>query len=248
MENVLLISASRQMALRREMDVIANNVANVTTNGFKRRVSTSREFQMPIASADSFRRGEDRRVSFVVDRGTPLDLRLGTLEPTNNPLDVAINGDAFFVVQTGQGDRFTRNGALTTNARGELVNSDGHRLMGEQGPIQFSNDDTDIRIAQDGTVTTSRGTQGKLRMVQFQNPQQLQNAGANLFTVPANVQPQPALQARVQSGVVERSNVSPVLEISRMIEVNRAYQSVATLMSRTDEVRKTAIQRLGEVT
>lgn len=248
MENVLLIAASRQMTLRREMDVIANNVANVTTNGFKRRTSTAREFQMPVASADSFRRGEDRRVSFVVDRGTPLDLRMGTLEPTNNPMDVAINGDAMFVVQTPQGERFTRNGALMTNANGQLVNSDGHALMGEQGPFQFANEDSDIRIATDGTVSTSRGPQGKLRLVRFDNPQQLQNAGANLFTVPATVQAQPALQARLQSGVVERSNVSPVIEISRMIEVNRAYQSVASMISRSDEVRRSAIQRLGEVT
>ncbi|MCA4910793.1 MAG: flagellar biosynthesis protein FlgF, partial [Methylobacterium sp.] len=83
MENVLLIALSRQTALRREMDVIANNVANANTNGFKRRISQSREFQMPVASADTFRRGEDRRVSFVIDRGTPLDLSGGTLEPTN---------------------------------------------------------------------------------------------------------------------------------------------------------------------
>lgn len=248
MENVLLIAASRQMTLRREMDVIANNVANVTTNGFKRRTSTAREFQMPVASADSFRKGEDRRVSFVVDRGTPLDLRNGTLEPTNNPMDIALSSDAFFVVQTPQGQRFTRNGALMTNATGQLVNSDGHALMGEQGAFQFSNEDADIRIAADGTVMSSRGVQGRLQLVRFENPQQLQNVGANLFTVPANVQPQPALQARVQSGVVERSNVSPVLEISRMIEVNRAYQSVASMISRNDEVRRSAIQRLGEVT
>ena len=246
MENVLLIATSRQMALRREMDVIANNVANVTTNGFKRRMSTAREFQMPVASADSFRRGEDRRVSFVVDRGTPLDLRLGTLEPTNNPMDVALSGNAFFVVQTPNGERYTRNGAMMINAAGELVNSDGHRLMGEQGPFQFSNSDTDVRFAADGSVLTARGAQGRLRLVEFANPQQLQNVGANLFTVPRNVQPNPAAQARLQSGFVERSNVSPVLEISRMIEVNRAYQSVASLMTRSDEIRKSAIQRLGE--
>jgi flagellar basal-body rod protein FlgF len=248
MENVLLIAASRQMTLRREMDVIANNVANVTTNGFKRRLSTAREFQMPVASADSFQRGQDRRVSFVVDRGTPLDLRMGTLEPTNNPMDVALSSGAFFAVQTPQGERFTRNGALMTNANGELVNSDGHRLLGEQGPFQFSNEDSDIRISPDGTVLTSRGPQGKLRLVRFETPQQLQNAGANLFVAPQNLQAQPDLQARVQSGVVERSNVSPVLEISRMIEVNRAYQSVASLISRNDEVRRSAIQRLAEAT
>jgi flagellar basal-body rod protein FlgF len=244
MENVLLIALSRQTALRREMDVIANNVANVNTNGFKRRVSESREFQMPVASADSFRRGQDRRVSFVVDKGTPLDLSGGTLEPTNNPMDVAISGEGFFVVQTPQGERYTRNGALMLNANGDLVNSDGFALQGEQGNFQFTQGDGPISIAGDGTISTNNGTRGRLRIVRFANPQSLENAGANTFI--SRQQAEPMQQARVQAGFVERSNVKPVLEISRMIEVNRAYQSVASLMSRTDETRRTAIQRLGE--
>jgi flagellar basal-body rod protein FlgF len=244
MENVLLIALSRQMALRREMDVIANNVANVTTNGFKRRMSDSREFQMPVASVDTFRRGDDRRISFVVDKGTPLDLSAGTLEATQNPMDAAIQGEGFFVVQTPNGQRYTRNGAMMLNANGELVNSDGFALMGEQGAFQFSQADGAISIASDGTLATANGPRGRLRIVQFQNPQTLENVGANLFN--SSQQPEPALNARVQSGFVERSNVRPVLEISRMIEVNRAYQSMASLVSRTDETRRTAIQRLGE--
>ena len=243
MENVLLVALSRQMALRREMDVIANNVANVTTNGFKRRLSESREFQMPVASVDTFRR-PDRRVSFTVDKGTPLDASLGTLEPTGNPLDVALSPDTYFAVQTPQGERYTRNGALTLNAAGELVNSDGHAMLGEQGTFVFSPADTGLRVAADGTVITDGGPRGKLRLASFPNAQVLENTGSNLFTSRAPFEP--ALNVRVQSGVVERSNVRPVLEISRMIEVNRQYQSIASLMSRSDEVRRGAIQRLGE--
>jgi flagellar basal-body rod protein FlgF len=244
MENVLLVALSRQVALRREMDVIANNVANVTTNGFKRRMSDSAEFKMPVASVDTFRRGEDRKVSFVVDKGTPLDLTAGTLEPTNNPMDIAIQGDAFMVVQTPQGERFTRNGALMLNSNGELVTSDGHPVLGDGGAFQFTSSDGPISFAADGLVTAGNTSRGKLRLVRFANAQSLENVGANLFT--SRAQPEPATLARVQSGFVERSNVKPVIEISRMIEVNRAYQSVASLMSRTDEIRKTAIQRLGE--
>ncbi len=244
MENVLLITLSRQMALRRELDVIANNVANVQTNGFKRRMSDTTEFQMPVASDDTFKRGSDRRISFVVDRGTPLDTSSGQLEPTGNPMDVAINGDAYFVVQTPQGERYTRNGAMMLNSQGQMVNSDGHVIVGEQGPYQFGSEERDIRIASDGTVSSSTGTRGKLRLVSFQNQQLLENAGANLFTTTAPAQP--ALQARVQSGYVERSNVRPVVEISRMIEVTRQYQNIANLMSKTDETRRNAIQKLGE--
>jgi flagellar basal-body rod protein FlgF len=244
MENVLLVALSRQMALRRELDVIANNVANAQTNGYKRRTSDSREFQMPKAADETFKRGGDRRVSFVIDRGTPLDLSTGAVEPTGNPMDIAIAGDAFLVVQTPNGERYTRNGAMMVNANGQLVNSDGFPVLGEQGAYQIANDERDLRVAPDGNVTSSNGTRGRLRLVRFPNPQVLENAGANLFTT--NVQPEPALQARVQSGFLERSNVRPVVEISRMIEVTRQYQSIAGLIGRQDEIRRTAIQRLGE--
>jgi flagellar basal-body rod protein FlgF len=244
MENVLLIALSRQMALSRELDVISNNVANVQTNGFKRRTSETSEFRMPVASEDTFRRGDDRRISYVIDRGTALDTSLGKLEPTGNPLDIALSDEAYLVVQTPKGERYTRNGALMINSQGQLVTSDGFAVMGEQGEYQFGATEKDIRIASDGTLTTSGGVRGKLRLVKFQNQQSLENVGANLFTTKA--QAEPALQARVQAGYVERSNVHPVTEISRMIEVTRQYQAIANMMSRTDESRRTAIQKLGE--
>jgi len=244
MENVLLITLSRQMTLRREMDVIANNVANVQTNGFKRRLVDNREYQMPVASEDTFRRGTDRKVSFVVDRGTPLDTSLGKLEPTGNPLDAAIDGDAWFKVQTPQGERYTRNGALMVNGRGELVNSDGHVMLGSQGVFQIGNTERDLRIAPDGSITSSAGNRGKLALVRFPNQQVLENAGANLYT--SKTQPEPVLNAHLSTGFVERSNVSPVVEISRMIEVTRQYQNIANMMGRADEMRRSAIQKLGE--
>jgi len=244
MENVLLIAASRQMALRREMDVIANNVANVTTNGFQRRMSDQREYKMPVASMDQFRKGADRKISFVVDNGTPLDTSLGTLEPTGNPLDVALSAGSYFAVQTPQGERYTRNGALMINTQGQLVNSDGHVMLGSQGPFQFTAEDTGQAIATDGTVSTGNGVSGKLRIVEFANPQSLENKGANLFS--STTPPAVAAQARVQSGMLERSNVKAVVEISRMIEVNRQYQAVANMISKADDTRRNAIQKLSE--
>jgi flagellar basal-body rod protein FlgF len=243
MENVLLVSTSRQMALRREMDVIANNIANVTTNGFKRRLLETREHIMPTASEDNFGR-PDRKVSFTVEQGTVLDTATGALEPTGNPLDVALSADAYFTVRTPQGDRFTRNGAMMLNANGELVTSDGHALLGEQGPFQFGSEETGITVAADGTVMTANGPRGKLRIVSFANQQSLENTGANLFS--SAQAPEPARNVRAQAGYVERSNVSPVLEMSRMIEVNRQYQNIANMISRGDEVRRSAIQKLGE--
>jgi len=244
MENALLIGLSRQMALGRELDVIANNMANVTTNGFKARQARFREYLMPGASADSFA-APDRRLSYVTDGGTPLDISAGTIERTGNPLDVAVKGDGFFAVQTPAGERFTRNGAFTINQAGQLVTSDGHPALGENGPITFSPQESGAAIAPDGTVTTSQGQRGKLRLVRFADPQSLRNEGGNLFT--STVPPLPAgATSRLETGAVERSNVRPILEMSRLIEVNRSYTSVAGMVSRMDELRRTAIQRLAD--
>jgi flagellar basal-body rod protein FlgF len=243
-ENALLIGLSRQVALGRELDVIANNMANVTTNGFKARAARFREYLMPVASAETFPR-VDRRLSYVIDAGTPLDTGAGAIEHTGNPLDVAIKGDAFLVVQTPAGERYTRNGALEINRQGQLVTSDGHPVLGENGPIVFTPEESGFNIAPDGTVTSDQGERGQLRLVRFDNPQTLRNEGANIFGSAAQALPAGATN-RLQSGAIERSNVKPVIEMSRLIEVNRSYSSVAGMVGRMDELRRTAISRLAD--
>ncbi len=246
MENALLVGLSRQIALRREMDVIANNVANINTNGFKNRSMRFAEELMPAARAETFPQN-DRRVSYVLDRGTPLDLSPGMMERTENPLDVAVRGDAYFTVQGANGQlRFTKDGSFAVNARGQLVTQGGQRVIGENGPIEISTNETGVRIAEDGSVFTDQGSRGKLRLVQFANPRDLRSEGGNMLS--STVPPQPAgPQIRVDTGVVERSNVKPVLEMSRMVEVQRAYSSITGMVSRIDEIRRDAIRRLADV-
>ncbi len=244
MENAVLVGLSRQIALARELDVIANNVANVQTNGFKARSVRFEEFLRTRARGETFP-AQDRPVSFVVDNGTPLDLSSGAIEQTGNPLDAAIKGDAFFVVQTAAGERYTRNGSFDLNAQGQMVTSDGHLLLGEAGPIAFGPQETGLTIAADGTVSSDQGQRGRIRLVRFANPQALVNAGANLFSSTAAPQPAGAT-ARIEPSALERSNVKPVLEMSRLVEVNRAYATLSGMLTRADELRRTAIQRLSE--
>ena len=244
MENIVPINLSRHIVLQREMEVIANNVANSTTNGFKRRAGHFGEALAKGARGDAFRAG-DRGISFVLDRGSVLDLSQGASERTGNPLDVTIKGEAFFTVRTAAGERYTRNGALGLNARGELVTSDGHPVLAEQGPLAFTAADSDIAIASDGTVSTAQGVRGRLRLAAFANPQALENIGTNLFA--AREAPRPAgAGARLEAGMIEKSNVSPVVEIARMIEVNRAYASLAQAAQKSDDLRRTAITKLAE--
>src|SRR5262245_52740875 len=120
MDNALLVGLSRQIALQRELDVISNNLANINTNGFKSEKVQFQEFLSEAAHIDSFQLA-DRRVSYVQDRATLPDFSQGPLTQTGSPLDVAISGDGFLVVDTPQGERYTRNGALQRSATGELV-------------------------------------------------------------------------------------------------------------------------------
>ena len=174
MENAVLIGLSRQIALHRELEVVANNIANLDTTGYKADGSVFHEFLMPVARAGNFQ-GPDQRLSYVHDRATWHNFRPGRDPPTGNPLDVTIDGDAFLVVQTPRGERYTRNGALQINATGELVTSAGDRVLGDGGPIQFQSTDNNISINPDGTITVREGSnaasdsqRGKLRLVRFE--------------------------------------------------------------------------------
>lgn len=244
MENALLIGLSRQVALARELDVIANNMANVGTNGFKARSARFNEFISPRAKADAFQ-PLDRPLSYVIDKGTPLDLSQGVIERTGNPLDVALKDDNYLVVQTPNGERYTRAGSLTIDRQGRLVTQSGQPVMGDAGPIAFGQAEYDMRIAPDGTVTSDQGVRGRLRQVRFANPAALANDGANLFSSTTPAQPA-GPQARLEPGAVERSNVKAVIELTRLMEVQRNYQSVANMITKADELRSKAISRLAD--
>jgi flagellar basal-body rod protein FlgF len=245
MQNALFVGVSSQVALQRELDVIANNMANVSTTGFKGRSSRFQEYLMPVASADSFTR-PDRRVSYVIDQGTTLDLNQGPIEQTGNPLDIAVKGSAFIAVQAGGGERYTRNGALSVNGRGQLVTSDGYPVAGEGGPITVNPQETGLAIGTDGTVSTNLGIRGRIKLVTFANPGALINDGANLYSSTAPARPA-GLDGRVEAGALERSNVSPVLEMTRLMDVNRSYAMVSSMISRMDELRGSAISKLANV-
>lgn len=246
MENALLIGLSRQMSLRREMDVVANNVANINTAGFKADGAVFEEYLMPLARDGQFA-GRDRRLSFVQDRSTWHDMSQGPVRQTGNPLDIAIDGDAFLVVQTPRGERYTRNGALHINAAGELVTTEGHRVIGEGGPIQFQVGDRDVVIGRDGSIAVPEGLRGKFRLVTFEQPQRLQKDGSSTFAAPEGLEPRPTETAHVIQGSIENSNVRGVVEMTRMIEISRHYTQIASLLQIQNDQRRSAIERLAEV-
>jgi flagellar basal-body rod protein FlgF len=253
MENTLLVGLSRQVALERQISVVANNIANVNTTGYKSDTAIFEEYLRSPAHHDGFT-GNDRRLSYVLDRATAHNLGQGPVERTGNPLDVALDGKAFFVVDVNGNERYTRNGAFQINTQGQLVTNDGNPVMGTNGPITFQQGDQDIAIGRDGTITVREGNntniasaRGKLRLVSFDQPQQLQKQGANLFAAPNGVVAQAATNSGVHQGTIEKANVNGVAEMARMIEVMRAYTGVASMIQQLNDVRRASIERLAEV-
>ncbi|HLL28383.1 MAG TPA: flagellar basal-body rod protein FlgF [Xanthobacteraceae bacterium] len=249
MDNALLVGLSRQVALQRQLDVIANNLANIDTNGFKGESVQFEEYLSSPARANAFQL-KDQRVSFVQDRSTLADFSQGPLTQTGNALDIAIAGPGFLAVDTPTGERYTRNGALALNPQGELVTHEGYKVLGANGPIQFDQNDTNVVIARDGSISALNSNQtvdrGKVRLVNFADTQRLTKQGASLYSSGGQQAQATTATTYIVQGSIEKSNVQPVVEMSRMIEVSRAYTTLANLLTRTDDLRNSAINKLAD--
>lgn len=252
MENALLVGLSRQTVLERQLDVVANNIANVNTAGFKADTSLFEEYLRTGAHEDNFV-GSDRRLSFVQDRGTYRDFSQGAHEQTKNPLDLAISGEGFLVVQTAGGERYTRDGGLQINNVGQLVTANGDAVLGTSGPITFQPTDHDVNVSPDGTITVVEGSgrtdslRGKLRLASFTDAQRLLKEGSNLYSAGEGGAPAADTKSTVQQGYIEKSNVNSVAEMSRMMEVTRAYTQISTLLQQESDLHKSAIEKLADV-
>ena len=245
MDNSLLVSLSQQLAAYRAMDVIANNLANASTPGFKREAAKFEEYVAHVRPAED-QKGP-QTLSFVKDAGVMRDLGQGELTATNSPYDFAINGKGFFTVQTPQGMRYTRDGHFTLNQDGVLVTADGYAVQGDGGAITITPTDGQINVGPDGIISSilngASNQIGKLQVVDFANERALVKQGANLYSTTQTATP--AADATIAQGMVEGSNVSPVIEISHMVEVMRAYQMTATLTNSEEELMRQAIDKLG---
>ena len=243
MDTTLLVSLSHQLASYRSMDVIANNIANASTPAFKRESVKFQEMVMQVQPAEGD--ANTQTVSFVQDKGIVRDLTAGRIEATHAPFDFAVNGTGYFVVNTPNGDRYTRNGHFTLDSSGRLVTDDDDPVMGEGGPITVTADDGDIHVAQDGTISGKQGQIGKLRLVKFDDEHALKKEGSSLYSTDQSAQT--TTDAKIEQGMLENSNVEPVVEISHMLEVTRAYQATANLTQSQEDLMRQAIDKLGSV-
>ena len=244
METPSYVALSRQTALVRQMDVVANNIANVATPGFKAEAEVFTT--VPIRS-QSF--GAPHKLAYVQDFATARDFSPGPMTPTGNDLDVAIQGDGFFVVQTPGGPRYTRLGHFQLNAAGQLATKEGFPVLSGGAPVTINPDDGPVAIAGDGSISADRTQQGnaqviygKLDVVNFQNRDQLKPEAGLLFSTDAP--PIQVAQPAIVQRMLEQSNVQPIKELTTMIWVQRSYESVQRFLDGENDRMKRAVNSI----
>jgi len=241
MQNTSYIALSRQAALARQLDVVANNMANSNTPAFKGEQMMFREYLVPTRSSE---RAVGGKLSFVQDVGVLRDTREGPLTKTDNTLDFGLHGDGMFQIESESGMRYTRNGHFRLDQTGMLVTSQGFAVMDDRDqPIVFAPNETRIEVASDGSISTENGRVAKLKVVKFANDQELRNAGDGLYETTQD--PQTVDRPTVAQGMMEESNVQPVVEMTKMTQILREYQGVQKMLDNEHERQLKAIQVLS---
>jgi len=237
-----MVGLSAQQVLQKRMDTTANNLANMTTAGFKVEHVVSRELSEKPATAQD----NPNEIAFTDAWMLQRDFSTGPLEQTGNPLDFALEGDGFFVIQTAQGEAFTRDGRFNLNEQGQVVTRTGELVMGDGGPITVDPEGGPLSVSREGSISQDEVVLGTLRVATFPTPGALERVGNNLWRA-TDEAPQPAENPKVVGGFVEGSNVNAVLELTEMIEVSRAYTSIAKMIAQSDELRGTSIEKLARI-
>ena len=226
MDNTSYVALSRQTALWKQMEVVANNMANLNTAGFKAE-------EVMVAETDVKTKSDTtpfgRQVAYVHDLGTVRDTKEGPLQKTGAPLDVAVHGSGYFTLDSPSGPRYTRAGHFRLDENGMIVSGDGLPVMqANNQPIVVAPNEAQINIANDGTVSTENGQIGQMKIVSFTNEQDLKKVGDGTYitSATANTVARPYLT----QGMLEDSNVEPISQMTQMLTVMRNYQSVQNIL------------------
>ncbi len=237
MENSGYTTLTRQSGLMREMRVVANNIANAATSGFRQEGVIFSEYVKSVDNASSLSMGQAdaRQTSF----------EQGALTKTGGQFDFAIEGDGFFLVETPQGERLTRAGSFTPNADGDLVTPDGLRVLDAGGaPVFIPPGAADISVSADGTISSEGNPVGQMGLVQPINPGQMIREDGVMFRADDGFEATET--GRILQGFVENSNVNPILQLTRMIEVQRAYELGASFLEAEDERMRQAMRAMSQ--
>ncbi len=229
-------------ALTKEFEIIAHNLANVSTAGFKRRSNAfSQYIETPEAGTETYSPGS-------IELNSAFDFSQGNIVETGRPLDFALHGKGFFVIETPEGPLYTRNGIFLTNQNGQIVDLQGRIVAGEAGPITIPNDwgIQQGSVSSNGSISIGGTTVGKFQLVDFgDNEDILVPTGENCYAMPdENIQPVAAENIVVKQGYQEASNVKMIDELVDMIMVSRLYEANMKFFTASAEVTNTIISAI----
>lgn len=237
MDNATYTTLNRQSGLMSEMRAVANNMANISTTGFRKEGVVFAEF---VADLE----GSEPSLSMASAEGRIINLAQGSLTQTGGTFDFAIEGDGFFMIETPEGNRLSRAGSFTPSPEGELVTPDGHRLLDLGGaPIFVPTDAGAIAVAQDGTISAGGNPIAQIGLFLPTDPNDLVHTGGTRFSADGGVEPFEG--GAIFQGFLENSNVNPVREIARMIEVQRAYEMGQGFLEKEDARIRSVIQAMS---
>lgn len=226
---------NRQTGLLREMQTVANNIANSATTGYRSEGLIFSEHVSRIEGGPS--------LSMATANVRHTSLSLGTMTQTNAPLDIAIQGDGFFLIETAEGERLSRAGSFALSAEGDLVTQDGHRVLDAGGaPIFIPPNSGEVGVSADGTISADGQLLGQLGVVAPADSQSLVREGGVLFRTDDDVEP--VATPNLRQGFLENSNVDPIIEMTRMIEVQRAYEMGQSFLDAENERIRDAVKTL----
>lgn len=240
------ILLSHEQALRRKLDITANNMANTNTPGFRRERPVFHEF---VERGEAAFVRDAKTASFVLDYRAMHDPAQGGFQATGNPLDVMIEGPGYFAVQApGGGTAYTRAGFVKVNDTGDLVTSGGQRLLDEDGkPISVPPDAlATLAIGDDGTVSSKDGPLGRIAVTVFDDESGITPRGDGMMTG-AGGRVLSATDTKLKPGGVEGSNVQPIVETTELVDILRSYQSSMKMADALNDMRLRAIGRLGKL-
>ncbi len=250
MDNSTYVSISQALALERSLDVTANNIANSNTAGFR---ASRVDFNSLVEQTSDGAGTVPDPVSYVRPSTGHIDTRPGPLQRTGNPLDVALSGTGWFSYRTAAGQTaYGRDGRLAVNAQGNLVTVNGSEILDDAGsPIAIpANSAGGLQIGTDGTITDRTGaTLARIGVVDVPDIANFQRSDGGMFIPPGGTTPAttPATGTKIAQGFLEQSNVEPVLELTRMMEIQRAYDRAMTLLSDQNDLRKQTLSQLGRL-
>ncbi len=242
MDQISVLAAAGMQSRMQSLDLVANNLANSSTGGYK----TDGEF-FTLFTSEAAGENESGPSAVPMIQRQWTDFAQGLLEPTNNPLDLGISGKGFYVVQGPSGPLYTRNGNFRFSTTGALVTSEGYSLLQQGGQPFRANTAQPLVVSRDGEITQSGGSIGRIQISDFRNPAGLTKYGSNYFVNTTGEEPVDATGTQIYQGKIETSNVSASHGAVRIVGLSRQFEMMQKAIMISNDMGKKAIEEVAKV-